>query len=157
MSNEKMIDLTDAEINENYSNPPFSPFDWNEVYLANLQKGTTKNGNTKHTLTLREVKTEEAIFHNINYDAKGQMQFASQHNKILNAFVQGKEKTVAEALRKAKGNKTITVWVKCTMSDTGHINIESVKKQMTDEDKMNDGLKKAQATGPATDDDDLPM
>jgi len=150
-----MTDMTDAEIDANYSGSPWDPFSWNQYYLGAMQKGTSKKGNQMHTLRFNAVQSDEAIFHNINYDADGKMMFASQHNKILNALVQGKEKTVAEAIRKAKGNRKITIWIKMEMNGN-YMNIGQVKQSLTSEDQMNDVLAKSVEKGKPNDDDDLP-
>lgn len=132
----------------------FDPFSWNEYYLDAMEKGTTQKGNTKYSLRFKTINADNVVFDNIILDDKGKMMFASQHNKILNALVQGKEKTIAEALRKAKGNNKITVFLKCEM-DNGYMRIADVKQKMTEEDKMNAAL--AESKTAPKDDDDLPL
>ena len=156
MANDTMTDMTEEEMTESYGYPPFDPFKWNEYYLANLQKGQTMKGAMKHTLTFRDIKTDEAIYHNINYDENGRMLFSSGHNKILTALVQNNEKTIAEALKHAKGNKKITIWLRCDL-DGKYMNIKEVRKELSAEDKMNDGLKEAFKQKGKDEEDDLPM
>ncbi len=151
-------ELAEKEINEKYGYSPFDPFVWNRYYLSALQKGTTQSGREKHTFIFRHLETDEPVFFSIMYDEKGRMMFASQANKVLNALVQNNEKTIAEAIRRAKGNRDIVVYLKCDM-DGKYINVADAKKMLSNEDKMNDEIKaKINAQKIAgDDDDDLPI
>ena len=157
MPNDTMTDMTEKEIDEKYGYPPFDPFKWNRYYLAAMSKGTTQKGQEKHTLVFRHIESDEPLYHNIMYDGNGRMMFASQHNKVLTALVQNKEKTIAEAIRHAKGNKKITIWLKCDM-DGKYMNITDVRQSLTAEDKMNEELKeKMDAAKGSEKDGDLPF
>lgn len=153
MPNDNMVDYDFEDGTFDYGT--FDPFKWNQYYLDGMEKGTTKKGNVKYLLRFKTLTGDNAVFHNIMLDDKGKMMFAAQHSKILNTLVQNKEKTIAEALRKAKGNTAVTIWIKCEM-DKDFMRIGEAKKSMTEEDKMNEVL--ADSKNNATkDDDDLPL
>lgn len=134
---------------------PFNPFKWNEYTLDAVKRGKTKAGNDKYLFVFKSVNSDNAVFHTISYSADGKMNFQSDNEKILLALVQNNEKTYAEAMRNATGNKKVTVWLRCEV-DGKYTRVAEAKKEITAEDKMNEGLQNGIAAQ-KDDDDDLPM